>query len=83
MRIKCIDGVVREIIPPIPSSKHPEALDNNIIKAQVAYSGSQAYCNHCRKQLGYLPILPNKEFYQQHICNKHYNHNNQIKRLEL
>lgn len=86
MKIKCVDGVLREFVSAesIRDNVKTELVVINTMfdKASIP-TNKQAYCTHCRQQLGFINCIKDKELFRQHTCNKHYNHEHNLKRLQV
>lgn len=79
-KILCVDGKYRQFIPAekaltLNKFDFVQLSKNDVVSK---YIRKQAYCHHCRKELGFIDIKSDEA--RQHVCDKLYNHINQIKR---
>lgn len=59
MRVKCLDGYVREFIPATSIGDHLPIHQGNIKVAQ---------CYHCKENFNIKPTNEQKEIWRIHIC---------------
>jgi hypothetical protein len=78
MRVRCVDGYIREFIP-MTGVKYPIDASKDFNHNRFVQSNSPAYCDHCRAILGFIDVK--SEEARKHTCNKHYVHENNVKRL--
>jgi len=80
-KILSVDGKFREIIPAEQPMNMIYYSFSNVGKGEIhtKYARGQAYCKHCRKQLGFIDAKSQEA--RNHICDKLYKHENNLKRL--
>lgn len=81
MRVRCNDGIIRELIP--VEGGNCQTLNNSdygsLSRSASMLNRNMAYCNHCREKLGYIDVKSDEA--RQHNCNKLYNDKNQQSRI--